>query len=572
MGYIKNYDRHDTFLLPERIDDYVSGDNVVRLIDAFVDSLTFEDIGFLRAIPAKEGRPGYDPRDLLKLYIYGYFYRTRSSRRLEREVGRNIELIWMLGKIEPDFRTISDFRKDNKGCLKEVFKAFNKFCKDNDLYSKEYVSIDGSKFRAVNSKDNNFTQSKLDDRLKRLDEHIEEYLTLLDHNDSEESTQNKEQKFTAKEVKEKIEKLKERKEKYKDIRKQMESSGATQVSLNDHESKLMKTSNGGFEVSYNVQTAVDAGSHLIAGFEVTDHTNDMGLLQSVSQSVKDDFDLKTIENTADKGYQDRKDMMNCLEAGIVPNVIPPRGKDGFELETVYEEKEITTEQKASVEASDLKETLRAGIIPDIYKDKITGIEVVEKTITIKEEAQNEHADLSEDEMKAKAGEGNFVRDKKHNLVYCPEKQILRQKTILENGAIVYCNKLACKQCKNKCTKAKFRTVNFSSNSLIALSNDCKKTNCKENSSASGTEKPVVKKEKIKVVRLHLKVDKAKCDNRKCLSEHPFGTVKRALDSSYLLLKGKEKVTGELSLTFLAYNIRRAINIAGIGKLISSLVK
>jgi transposase len=572
MSYIKVYNRADRLLFPEKIDEYVSGDNVVRLIDAFVDSLLFEEIGFLRAIPAKEGRPGYDPRDLLKLYIYGYFYRIRSSRRLEREVGRNIELIWMLGKIKPDFRTIADFRKDNKGCLKKVFSAFNKFCDKSELYSKEYVAIDGSKFRAVNSKDNNFTNSKLDDRLKRLDAQIEEYLTLLDGSDSTEETQGAGRNFTAEEVKEKIGKLKERKEKYEGIQKQLETTGASQVSLTDPESKLMKSNNGGFDVSYNVQTAIDAGSHLIAGFEVTDHPSDHGLLQSVSQAVKDDFGLKTIETTADKGYQDTEDMMNCLEDGIIPHVIPPEGKKGYELETVYEERNIGAEQKASLEPEDLKACLRAGVIPDIYKDTIMSIEVIEKTIRVKGDVENNTTELTEDEMKTKAGDGNFVRDIKRNLVYCPCNQILRQKTERKNGVIRYWNKLACAQCDNKCTVSKSKTVDFSSGAVFVACNTRQQSNAGSVPPKGKTDKQKCsnRKETKKVVRLFLKVDKIKCENRKCLSEHPFGTVKRALDSSYLLLKGKVKVTAELSLTFLAYNIRRAVNIMGVRKLMSAL--
>jgi transposase len=582
MGYIKYLDRKDTFLFPERLDDYVSLENVVRLMDAFIDSLSLGELGFIRAVPAMDGRPGYDPKDLLKLYVYGYFYRIRSSRRLEKEVQRNIELIWMLGKIKPDFRTISDFRKDNRKSLKKVFKEFNSYCDNLGLYSKEYISIDGSKFRAVNSKDNNFTQSKLDDRLKRLDSQIEDYLTLLDSNDTDDSGKNDERKFTAKELNDKIAALKERKEKYECIQNQLEASGTSQISLTDHESKLMKANNGGFDVSFNVQTAIDAGSHMIAGFEVTDHPSDHGLLKQVSQTVKDDFALKTIEATADKGYQDKTDMMNCLESGIIPNVIPPRGKDGFDLETVYEEKEISDEQKASVEENDLKETLRAGIIPDIYKDVITSIEVSEKTISIKENVQGEQRKLTDDEMKEEAATGKFVRNIEKNFVYCPCGQILRQKSEKGNGTIRYWNKLACTNCKNKCTESKFKTVDFSTGAIDIVCNKWEPKNSEQGvvacTSSAETDKEtsnedkkkcITKKETVKVVRLHLKVDQVKCANRKCLSEHPFGTIKRTLDSSYLLLKGKEKVTGELSLSFLAYNIKRAVNMLGVRKLMEA---
>jgi transposase len=474
----------------------------------------------------------------------------------------------MLGKITPDFRTISDFRKDNRKALKNVFKEFNRYCDKIKLYSKEYISIDGSKFRAVNSKDNNFTQSKLDDRIKRLDGYIEDYLSQLEASDNENSENDTERKLSAQEVKDKISKLKERKVKYESIQKQLEISGESQISLYDPEARLMKSNNGGFDVSYNVQTAVDAGSHMIAGFEVTDHPTDHGLLQEVSQAVKDDFGLKTIEATSDKGYQNTSDMMNCLENGIIPHVIPARGKDGFDLETVYEEKAISAEQKASVESDDLKDCLRAGVIPDTYKDIITEIEIIEKQVTVANEPGSDQKELTEDEMKTKTAEGNFVRDEKRNMVYCPCNNILRQKSERTNGAKRYWNKLACARCKNKCTKSKYKVVHFSLGVSIVVCKSMQK-NIDEEHSDVKQKRVEQKKERIKVVRLHLRVDQKKCCNRKCLSEHPFGTIKRTLDSSYFLLRGKEKTTAELSLSFLAYNIKRAIKIAGFKKMMAA---
>jgi transposase len=184
MGsYIIGADRQQKILFPESVEEYIEAENPVRLFDGFVEALDMSGCGFNRALPAREGRPGYDPRDMLKLYIYGYFNKIRSSRKLEKEAGRNVELMWLVGKLVPDFRSIADFRKDNKKALKEVFREFNRFCDGLGLYTKEYISIDGSKFKALNAKDRNFTLSKLDDRLKRLDEHIEEYMGQLDSSD-----------------------------------------------------------------------------------------------------------------------------------------------------------------------------------------------------------------------------------------------------------------------------------------------------------------------------------------------------------------------------------------------------
>ena len=167
MAYKKGQDRRQRVLFPDCIDEYVEADAPVRLFDAFVDNLKMNELGFVRSTPAETGTPGYDPRDLLKLYIYGYFYQVRSSRKLARECKCNVEVMWLINKLTPDFRTISDFRKDNKKAITKVFKEFNKFCMGLKLFSKSYISIDGSKFKAVNAKDNNLTLSKLDDRIRK---------------------------------------------------------------------------------------------------------------------------------------------------------------------------------------------------------------------------------------------------------------------------------------------------------------------------------------------------------------------------------------------------------------------
>jgi transposase len=253
MAYKKGEDRRQRTLFPDCIDDYVEQDSPVRLMDAFVDSLDMEKLGFLRFVPAETGAPGYDPRDLLKLYTYGYYYEVRSSRKLARQCLINIEVMWLLAKLAPDFRTISDFRKDNKEAIEKTFKEFNRFCLSENLFSRSFVSIDGSKFKAVNAKDRNFTLNKLDDRIDRLDRHIAHYMEELDAYDEEEG-----RKLSKEELEHKLEVCRERKELYEGYREQLEQSGEKQISLTDPDSRLMKA-NEGFCVGYNPQVAVEEG-------------------------------------------------------------------------------------------------------------------------------------------------------------------------------------------------------------------------------------------------------------------------------------------------------------------------
>jgi transposase len=483
-----------------------------------------------------------------------------------------MELMWLVRKLTPDFRSIADFRKDNKEALKEVFREFNRFCDSLGLYTKEYLSIDGSKFKAVNGKDRNFTLNKLDDRLKRLDEQIEAYMAYLDRGDEVEAGD--ERSFSAEEIKEKLKALGERKNRYEGYQQELERGVEKQVSLTDSQSRLMKFPQGGFDVGYNVQTAVDSGSHLVADFQVTNRGTDHGLLEQVAGEVKAEFGVQTLETVADKGYQDKEDMMRCLERGIIPHVHPRRGEDGFDLETVYEEREISEEQRTIREGEAIKECLRAGVIPEAYESVITRIEVVEKRSYPKagEEQAKEAAgagDSPEGEQE-KAREGFFVRNVERDLVYCPGGEILRLKAHKGSGAARYCNRLACKECQNKCTRSKFKEVDFlPGDTMVSCAAYGQSGEQKQRQNRHGGPRGSVK---TKVVRLRFKVDRRKLDTRKCLSEHPFGTIKRTLDSAYLLLKGITKVTGELSLSFMAYNMRRAINMAGVGKMIEALEK
>lgn len=560
MAYKKGEDRRQVILFPDCIDDYVEQDAPARLFDVFVGQLEMGGLGFIRSTPRETGAPGYDPRDLLKLYIYGYFYQVRSSRRLARECRCNIEVMWLLGKLTPDFRTISDFRKDNRVAIAKVYKEFNRFCMRLRLLSKSYISIDGSKFKAVNAKDNNFTLGKLDDRIKRLDEHIALYMDELDSRDDEE-----ERTISEGETRRKLEACERRKERYEGYRDQLESSGESQLSLTDPDSRLMKA-NEGFCVGYNVQTAVDAGSHMIAGYQVTNSATDHGLLTGVASEVKADYGVGTLEATADKGYESPRDHAEALAGGIVPNVIRRDGGDTEVVSFNYKESDITGGRKASVREEDLRACLEAGVIPDVYEGILTDATVTEVRGGRLSPVDSAVASMTEGEMRAKALEGFFVRDAGRNLVYCPQGETLRVKSVKSNGRVYYCNKLACGRCKCRCTAQKFKEADFSKDQLIKASGFKGQSLPKDG--GGGRAKPPTAVRRMAQYVLHL--DRRKMEDRKCLSEHPFGTIKRALGQYYFLLKGFEKVSAEMGLFCLSYNIRRAITLKGVPALIAAL--
>lgn len=563
MGYIEGENRKQNLLFPESLDEYVEKESPVRLFDAFIESLDFKQLEFDRETPKTEGRPGYNPRDLMKLYIYSYYYRLRSSRQIARECKVNLEIMWLIGKLKPDFRTIANFRKDNKTAIRKVFKEFNRFCYKMNLFSHDGISIDGSKFKAVNAKDNNFTQSKLDDRLARIDEHIKEYLAELDAADLDDKQ--------VEELEKKLKEYKERKGKYEDIQERMSEENLSQISLTDPESKLMKM-NEGFGVCYNTQTAVDTGSHLIADFEVTDNPTDHGQITKLAKKVKEDFNEfeesedknihEIIESIADKGYQDTKDMAEALCEGIIPNVIPQNGTT-CEIEYDYEPAEITEEIRQSTEPEDLRKCLKAGIVPEVYKGILKAEGIKERSHYEYESTDAGIAKMDTEQMILKAREGYFVRDADSNLVFCPQGKVLRQKSIKKNGNIRYCNKLACKNCKNKCTKSDWKEIDFSKDSLIHKVGGNKKDTVKDENI-----KRSKKVQKKAVFTMKLNMEKLK--KRMCTSEHPFGTVKRHLTGYYFLLKGKIKVEAETALLYMAYNMRRAINMVGVNQMVVAL--
>jgi len=490
-------------------------------------------MGFEKAVPAFEGRPGYNPRAMLKLHLYGGQKSVRSSRKLSESCKINIEVKWLMEGLEPDFRTISDFRKDNIDCLKKVFHAFNK--KLSEVLKKGFLSVDGSKFQANNSKDNNFTASKLDDRIQWLNQHTDEYLRQLADMDEQEDVA--EGQLSKEELEHKLAEAKERLEKYQSYRKHMEENGLSQISLTDVDAKLMKSKNE-FTVAYNVQTAVDSETHLIEDYLLTNQPTDHGMIAPTVLGIKEKHPDKIIEVTADKGYNVEEDMVTCLENGVIPHVILPNGQDYYELELEYQETMITDNAVKSKLAGDLSNCIHSGKIPEAYEEVIEKAEVIERKVWIREGAEIEKKSLygSEEEMKERAKEGYFVRDPERNLVYCPAGEILRQKSVKKNGDIRYANKTACKHCKyrNQCYKGKneWKEVDFNKDTL-------EKPN-KNWLSEEETEKPERAQRKghyetKKFVRLVLKPNRNKMSQRMCLSEHPFGTIKRAMNAGYYLL-------------------------------------
>jgi transposase len=477
MGFIHGANRHEEILFPERLDDYIVEENPVRFIDAFVDNLNLATLGFQRAKPAATGRPAYHPADLLKLYFSGYLYRLRSSRRLEQETHRNVELIWLLKKLRPDHKTIAEFRKNNLAPLRQVCREFTLWGKQLDLFSGELVAIDGRKFKAVNAKERNFTQDTLKQLLQQIDQRVEDYLKELDGQD------NRDEAGTpggavAENLQAKIEALQQRKLLYAGFQAPLEASGETQLSLTDPESRAMKLGKGrGTEVCSNVQTAVDSKHKLIIANDVTNDPGDRDWLSPRALQAKEVLGC-TFDAVADVGSYHGEEVKTCLAAGITPYVPRP----------------ITSaNQKLGLFSKD-----------DCTYDRAT------------------------DPYQCPAG----------------ERLTCRFATVELGRHIRYDATSACRACplKQRCTRNKGgrRLTRWVDEQLL------------EEMEQRVRSRPEVMKQ------------------RKQLVEHPFGTLKRWWDQGFFLMRGVEKVRTECSLTVLAYNLRRVLNLVGIPRLIAAL--
>jgi transposase len=495
MEFIKGEDRFQTIFLPECIEDYVNEDNAVRVIDAFIKSLNLIELGFKSAEIKNTGRPPYDPQDLLKLYVYGYMNRIRSSRRLETETTRNLEVIWLLGKLSPDHKTISNFRSDNKAALKKVFRAFVKLCVDLDLYSRELIAIDGSKFKAVNSPKRCFTQKQIEKKLESITEKIDEYLTELDKNDEEENrvkSSTASEKKTKAEINEIITNLKEKKKRYQGYADELKKTGEKQKALTDADSRLMNCP-GKTDVCYNVQTAVDAKHKLIVDFEVTNQGNDYNFITPMAGSAMEIFETETIAAVTDSGYASIQDIITAMDNGVDVHVA---GTD-FDVCLPAEEGEEAV---------------------------ITG-----------------HHN------------GRCVYIAERNITLCPMGNVLYPSVYDNSNGAVFRNTEACKQCACKCTEKKSGIYYHNVRGIT-----------QEDFSTEYNDSD------LQVKQARIKPDKEIIKQRKSIVEHPFGTVKRGMNAGYCLTKGIKNVMGEFSLKFLAYNLKRVINILGGKKLRESI--
>ena len=487
MDYIKGADRHQTIMLPDCVDDYVDANNPVRVIDAYVNSLDMSALGFTRSQLNNTGRPPYCSKDLLKLYLYGYMNRIRSSRRLEAESKRNLEVIWLLGTLSPDHKTIARFRQENPEALKNVFRDFVRLCVRLGLYGKELLAIDGSKFKACNSKDRAFTEKKLADRIARLDSKIEEYVQKLEELDFEEN------RIEANKASEEIEQiivgLVERKSDYEGYMQKIRESGETQITLTDPDSRLM-VANGKADVCYNIQTAVDSKNKMIVEFDVSNNSQDKNQMGPMSEKAADVLGTQQFSVVADAGYDSASDIAHCLLNGVIPHV--------------------------------------AGTIINICIP----------------------TDAAESESPKSQKNGRCVYLKDRNIAICPMGNFLYPSSYHKsNSAATFYSKV-CSTCSCKCTASRYKRFEMA----MPQSEFSKDYDDKG----------------LSVKQIGIIADKNIVSQRQSIVEHPFGTIKRTMDAGYMLTRGKQAVIGELALTFLAYNLKRAINILGTKQLESAI--
>jgi transposase len=319
--FVEGEDRTQVTLLPECLDDYIEAENPVRVIEVFVDELDLGELGFAGVEPLATGRPSYHPAVLLKIYIYGYLNRIQSSRRLEREAQRNVELMWLTGRLRPDFKTIANFRKDNGRAIRNVCRQFVVLCQKLDLFAQTVVAIDGSKFKAVNNRDRNFTNAKVKRRLEQIEESIARYLSQLDTADRHEGAV---AEAKAGRLKDKIAVLKQQMQGLKAMELRLRDAPDQQISLTDPDARSMATSGRGTGiVGYNVQTAVDAKNHLIVAHEVTNVGNDRGQLAMMAEQARAATGIAELTVVADRGYFSGDEILACDQAGITPFVPKP---------------------------------------------------------------------------------------------------------------------------------------------------------------------------------------------------------------------------------------------------------
>lgn len=587
MAYIKGANREQMLLLPECVEEYVSAENPARLIDAFVESLDMAALGF-KAKAAVEGRPGYDPKDMLKLYIYGYLNRIRSSRKLQTEAGRNLELIWLLKRIVPDFRCIADFRKDYAKGIRNVFGEFVKLCDKGKLLSHETVVIDGSKFRAVNSDNNCLVKSNVSKLIAQAEDRMAKYMAELDECDQAER---RPEQLTKDEIQDILGYLEQRKAQLKEGLAQIDASGENHICVTDTECRLMRTRDG-YKPSFNVQTAVEADHHIIVHYDVSSDCVDWNLLEDGINGAKKALRVETIEGIADKGYSCDEETLKCLLNGDTPTIYPNSGEACRTFQFKKERASITPEMLVSRDHEVLKQCIAAGVLPEILKRGDVTMETVERVVPHPSQyVQKETGEIvSREEMIAAGGNHRdeveihreppvqpyFERDPETDTVVCPMGQTLlyagpgQPNGVKDETIRRYHRAAACKHCPNKCTLEKRRVVSFKEDE--ARVEEPFYERCKAGRITRRTNhdfKRIAAKAEYEtwvVIRYYPNQRRLRLRNR--IVEHPYGTVKRWNDAGYLLTIGKVKTAAELALSFLAYDFKRAVNILGFTALLT----
>jgi transposase len=319
--FVEGEDRRQGVLLPEFLDDYVGEENPVRAIDVFVDELDLAALGFEGVVPEATGRPSYHPGALLKIYVYGYINQIASSRRLEREARRNVEMMWLTGRLAPDFKTIADFRKDNGAAIRAACRQFVELCRRLELFVHAVAAIDGSKFKAVNTRDKNFTRASIKRRMEQVEASIERYLSMLATADRHEGEL---AEAKSGRLKEKIASLRDQMRAFQAIEVEVHAAPDQQISLTDPDARAMATNGKGTGmVGYNLQVAVDAKHHLIVAHEVTNVGHDRGQLANMAGQTKAAMGSDKLEVLADRGYFDGEEILACEALGVTPYVPKP---------------------------------------------------------------------------------------------------------------------------------------------------------------------------------------------------------------------------------------------------------
>ena len=473
--FIEGEDRGQSTLFPECLDDYIAEDNPVRAIEVFVDELDLAKLGFEGAQPKETGRPAYHPGTLLKVYIYGYLNRIQSSRRLERETQRNVELIWLTGRLMPDFKTIADFRKDNGLAIRRVCREFVVLCRNLDLFSEAIIAIDGSKFKAVNNRDKNFTDRKLKARMEQLEQSIGRYLAELDRADREPTAVSE---GRVSRLKEKITTIKAQMQRLNEIGKHMQTTPDRQVSLTDPDARSMATSGRGTGiVGYNAQAAVDTQHHLIVAHEVTNVGHDRSQLSPMAQQASQATGEEHLTALADRGYFSSEEILKCEQQGITALVPKP----------------LTSNSKAA----------------------------------------------------GRFDKRDFIYITKRDEYQCPAGQrAIRRFTTMENGLTLHKYwSSACPQCKMKaqCTSSNYRRITRWEHEDV-------------------------------LERMQARLDRTPEASklRRQTVEHTFGTLKAWMGATHFLTKTLPRVSTEMSLHVLAYNLKRAMQIFGVRPLMRAM--